>query len=75
MSMELLEKSRRELELRLEIERKDFDLKLFNVSQKIQESNRQIAADSYKTVSVVIALLTLISLGLTLLQVWLVLVL
>lgn len=81
LNMELLEKSRREWEIRLETERKDFDLKLFEASQKIQESNRQIAADSYKTArrsfwftlfsTFVIVILTLISLGLTLLQVWL----
>jgi len=81
MNMELLEKSRREWEMRLETERKDFDFKLFEASQKIQESNRQIAADSYKTTrrsfwftlfsTGVIVLLTLISLFLTLLQVWL----
>ena len=81
MNMELLEKSRREWEMRLETERKDFDLKLFEASQKIQESNRQIAADSYKTArrsfwftlfsTVVIVFLTLITLFLTVLQVWL----
>jgi hypothetical protein len=81
MNMELLEKSRREWEMRLETERKDFDLKLFEASQKIQESNRQIAADSYKTArrsfwftlfsTFVIVLLTLVTLLLTFLQVWL----
>jgi hypothetical protein len=81
MNMQLLENSRREWEMRLETERKDFDLKLFEASQKIQENNRQIAADSYKTArrsfwftlfsTIVIGLLTLITLFLTLLQVWL----
>ena len=46
MTMELLEQSRREFELRLEKGRKDFDLKLFDISQKVQEDSRKIAERS-----------------------------
>jgi hypothetical protein len=43
LNMELLEQSRREWEMRLETERKDFDLKLFKMSQEIQASNQKVA--------------------------------
>jgi len=40
------ESSRRDFELRLEKDRKDFDLKLFEISQKVQEDSRKIAERS-----------------------------
>jgi hypothetical protein len=43
MNMELLENSRREFEVRLERERKDFDMRLFEMSQKIQATNQKVA--------------------------------
>jgi hypothetical protein len=43
MNMELLEQSRREWATRLETERKDFDMKLFKMSQEIQATNQRIA--------------------------------
>src|SRR5215475_183207 len=47
MSMELMENARRDFELRLEKDRKEFDLKLFEISQKIQEDSRKIASRSF----------------------------
>ena len=60
MNAELLEKSRRDWERRLETERKDFDLKLFNISQGLQKSNQRVANR-----------FTAVMLVLTLVQVWL----
>jgi hypothetical protein len=47
MNMELLENARRDFELRLEKDRKEFDLRLFEISQKIQEDSRKIASRSF----------------------------
>lgn len=60
MNVERLEESRREWETRLEAERKDFDLKLFNISQDLQRSNQKVANR-----------FTAVMLVLTLVQVWL----
>jgi hypothetical protein len=45
--METTENSRRDFEMRLEKDRKEFDLKLFEISQKIQEDSRKIANRSF----------------------------
>jgi hypothetical protein len=60
MSMELLERARKEFELRLEKDRKDFDLKLFNMGQEIQQHNQSVTNR-----------FTIYMICLTLIQVWL----
>jgi hypothetical protein len=47
LQMGLLENARRDFELRLEKDRKEFDLKLLEISQKIQEDSRKIASRSF----------------------------
>jgi uncharacterized membrane protein (DUF106 family) len=67
LTMETTENSRRDFEMRLEKDRKEFDLKLFEISQKIQEDSRTIASRSFRFN----LFFTIVIIVLTIVQIWL----
>jgi hypothetical protein len=74
MNIEAMEESRRNWELRLERERKNFDLKLWEATQRVQKDSYEIARKSFRFnffATAVVATLALGTIILTFVQVYL----